>query len=160
MGELERGNEIEVEHLWEILPQKAIGIFVRPAFPSMIGICKIYRHARFLLNTFPPGKFDTVVERECEAFLSRQTRESLDRKRGEEIRTHFWKEICDEVSASAIHEGRDAHALVPSEHRVAFPITETASTLHHGWPFIDTPLPCCFASVFSDLGSATPSIFP
>src|SRR3989344_2473957 len=79
-------------------------------------------------------------------------------QRREELRTHLGKKVCDQVSASAIHEGHNAHSFVASLHSVALPVAKSPTAFNDCRPFINTPLLCLLSRLLPNLGTTLPAV--
>ena len=52
---------INVFSLWDILPDQAIGVFVEPPFPGMIGVCEEALGSQLTGDLFMVSKFSAIV---------------------------------------------------------------------------------------------------
>ena len=158
MGKFLRTDQVEIEILREILPQQTVGVLVGAAFPRMVRVCEVHRHAALLFQVLPVAELGAVVEREGLSLCFWDATEALERERREELRPHLGQEESDQVPAPAVDERDDAHAFVATHDRIALPVADPGASFHDRRPLVDAALLCLLPGFLADLCTAPASV--
>ncbi len=116
-------NAFHTSMFGDVLPNKAIGVFVRATFPGMIGSREVAGNRESGLYLLIGMKFGTVVEGDGEEALP-VLGDGLDTGLGDFKSSSGAYFLDDDEAGSTFDESNDTVMAVRANDRVGFPMTD------------------------------------